>query len=333
MQNELMLSPQEMAQQLGGYREMWGDLGKVLADIDDVGNYLPDGSAHAYAPAVLDRLGHLIQHPGLMHHQGHGYFHSIQRLLHHLHGVVARNHELQVEKELWHTKGNVVTSVQWQNVATTSLSTTATLKAPYSGVNYMILDILMASEVTPLGWLTNLSFAGINFANPSQNSVTYGAPGNSGSPTQQGMGFAVFYTNKTAPEGCRGFQPWTGWILSSDAQIFLQWFNPDPSFTRSISLDFVMRSSPCGNAWGGAFEGKTVGWHVSRGFHNAVDQINSLIFGLSGMNQGPPLMDGAPDWTAGGGHHYPSGGSFFPSGHSGPAGVPMMGAGHHGIRG
>lgn len=314
MSNQLMLSPQEMQHELGGYREVWSDLGSVLADYESVG-YTGDGSAHIWSPVAMERLGQLVNHPQIGRHHGDRHFHAIHNMLAHLYQLMRHNVDLKREKALWHEKANVVESVQWTAVPLATLSSTATVKAPYSGVNFMILDMIMPAELTPLGWWTQMTFAGINFAQPSLTSVTYGLPGTGGTPAQQGMGFSWSYTNKTAPDGSRGWSPWTGWILSSDAQVFLQWFNPDANFARSLTLEFLMRSSPCGALFQ---QNLPHAWHVSQGFSHTVDQIYGAVLGLTGAPMGAPNP-----MSVHGQGHYPSGGMGFPSGHMGPAGVPM----------
>jgi len=330
------MTVRDMQAELGGYREAWDDLGKVLQDFGGLGMVpAPDAGAHMYSPLVLERLGHIVHHPHLGRHAQSPHFRAIHNMLQHLYGLMHRNVQLQREKALWHEKANVVESVQWTAVGAATLSSTATIRAPYSGVNYMILDMLMPAELTPLGWFTQMTFAGINFAQPSLSSVTYGPPGASGTPAQQGMGFSVFYTNKTCPEGSRGWSPWTGWILSSDAVILLQWFNPDALLARSLDVDFLMRSSPCGALFQQAIPHA---WHVSQGYHHVVDQIYGAVLGLSGGPMGVPtaqplgsLLHGqhlhgpmGTFLTTGQGH-IPSGGVPAIPGHAGPTGVPYYG--------
>ena len=286
-----------------------------------------DGSAHPWAPMVLHRLGQQLEHGHHVHH-GHPHMsHVVHRLLAHLHAVMARHVNLEREKKLWHAKSNVVQTMYWQSVPPNTLSTTATVRAPYSGVNYMILDILMDTLLTPPGVWTNISFASINFGTPG-GTITYAAPGTGGTQgaggVLGGMGFEAFLHDKTAPEGCRGWNPWTGWILSSDAVSTWQWANIDGSNARSLACSILMRSSPCDTEnWGG--EKHRAGWYASgAGDHgaHALDLMYAGVLGLSGALKGPPS-----EWFAGQHMAHPgnwgSTGPGFgarPSGHAGPAG-------------
>jgi hypothetical protein len=329
--------PRDLARTLGGYREAWGDLGALVQDLDAVG-MISDGSAHPWAPMVLHRLGHHLQHG---HHTHHGHMGTVvHKLLAHLHAVMARHVDLEREKKLWHAKSNVVQTMYWQGVAANTASTTATMRAPYSGVNYMILDCLMPANLTPFGFWTNISFASINFAQSGQT-IAYAAPGASGTQGAfaGGMGFTAFYEDKTAPEGCRGWNPWTGWILSSDAVSTWQWFNGSTANPASVICDVLMRSSPCDTAdWGQAQGG--IGWS---GFYapqhplgsHALDLMYAGVLGLSGALKGPPQ-----NWLHG--QHQGHPGSYgsvgpgygaHPSGHAGPWGPALPGGGapggHH----
>jgi hypothetical protein len=278
-------SPRELATVLGGYREDWADLGNVIEDLDAVGN-VGNTQAHPWGPAVMHRVGEHLQH---------GHHHPvIARLLSHLHRVMARHVDLEKERNLWHAKANVVESIQWVQVPANSLSSVATLKAPYSGVNYMILGALMAANLTPLGWWNSINFAGIEFANPSQKSVVYStAAGVAGTPNTQGMGFATFYEDTTAPSGERGWNPWVSWILSSDAVSLWQWFNPDLSNPRSLCIDVMMRSSPCEVDFH-RHEGKDMAWFSGdfpdQGAH-ALNMMYAAVLGAHGLKQHTTPMD------------------------------------------
>jgi hypothetical protein len=331
-------SAADLAQTIGGYRSAWKDLGTLVQDLDAVG-YISDGSAHPWAPMVMQRLGHHLQHADHLTHLGHA-GHTIHKLMHYLHQVMARHVNLEKEKRLWHAKSNVTQTMYWQSVAANTASTTATVRAPYSGVNYMVLDILMDTALTPPGFWSNISFASINFAQ-SGNTITYAAPGTGGvqgaGGQAGGMGFDVFLHDKTAPEGARGWNPWTGWILSSDAVSTWQWVNADPSNARSLFASLLMRSSPCdvspwmqgGQQGQGTVQwfGYPAAWHQS-GAH-ALDMMYAGVLGLSQALKGPPS-----GW--GHGQHMGHPGNFgsmgpgpgvHPMGHAGPTG----GGGGHGF--
>lgn len=302
-----MISYSDLPRELQSYRAAWDDLGAVLEEYGGLG-YVPDPGtgAHIYSPLAMERLEHLIHSPHLGRHHGDRHFGHIQRLLQHLHGLMAQSEQLKWEKRLWHEKANTITTVEWIALAADTTSSTATLSAPYSGVNYMILDMLTIAELMPPFVFTKISFAGIDFATPSINQVAYdAAAGVTGTPSaaQKGMGPAALYTNKTAPDGSRGWMPWTGWILSAAAQVFLQVRNLDQNNARNISVDFLERSSPCG-----AFEQTqySTAWHVSQGYHNAVNAIYGAVLGLGGQQGGHPSRD--PGWTQGQAmHSFPSG--------------------------
>jgi hypothetical protein len=348
-------SSQELAKVIGGYREAWGDLGKVVQDLDAVG-FISDGSAHPWAPMVMERLHHHLQHPH--HHEmvsrlGHA-GHTIHRLMSYLHHIMARHVSLEREKRLWHAKSNVVQTMYWQNVASNTNSTTATVKAPYSGVNYMVLDILMDTVLTPPGMWTNISFASINFAQ-SGSQIVYTPPGTGvqGGPAAGGHGFEVFLHDKTAPEGARGWNPWTGWILSSDAVSTWQWMNLDPVNPRSLTTSILMRSSPCEmSQWEGNVQQMMPGqqaptsipWagypafaHAGIGQH-ALDMMYAGVLGLSPALRGHPTQWGiSPGAFQGQQMSHPGnfgsvgpGMGVHPTGHAGPTGGSMhsMGYGH-----
>jgi hypothetical protein len=333
-------STKELATVVGGYRDAWKDLNTLVVDLDAVG-FIGDGSAHPWAPMVLHKLHTHLQHPD--HHAlaslGHA-GHTIHKLLAYLHSIMRRHVDLEREKRLWHAKSNVIQTMYWQNVASNTASTTATVRAPYSGVNYMVLDVLMDTVLTPPGMWTNVSFAGINFAQPGQT-ITYGVPGASGvqgGPQPGGMGFEAFLHDKTAPQSERGWNPWTGWILSSDAVSTWQWQNLDPANARTLFCSVLMRSSPCEMAmWTGNVQ-QTIGgqqfpipWagfptfaHPGLGTH-ALDVMHAAMLGLSSVPKGHPR-----DWFSGQhmGHpgNYGSVGPGYgahPSGHGGPFG-PVM---------
>lgn len=320
MSNSQAITYGDLPQELRSYREAWGDLGAVLDEYGNLGMIPDPGTgAHIYAGHAHEQLGHLINSPHLGRHANDRHFHHIQNLLKHLHHLMAQSEQLQWEKRLWHEKSNVVLTVPWVALNPNTVSSTATTKAPYSGVNYMVLDLLTVAELTPPGLWTNINFAGINFADPGLKQVAYDTgAGAQGTPsaTQRGMGFSVHYTNKTSPDGSRGWQPWTGWILSAAAEISFNWVNLDQNNPRSLILDVLMRSSPCG-----AFEMTNMpqAWHVSEGYHQAVNQIYGVVRGLSGLKSGPPTPDGAwgphaNAWTNG------QAMNSFPSGRMGPSG-------------
>jgi len=337
-------SSADLARVIGGYREAWSDLGRMVADLDAVG-FISDGRAHPWGPMVMQRLEHHLQHP---HHAevaarlgvaGQ----TIHRLLRYLHGIMARHVNLEREKRLWHSKSNVVQTMYWQNCASGTLSTTATVRAPYSGVNYMVLDILMDTALTPPGLWTNISFASINFAQAGSQ-ITYAAPGTTGTQAAAangGMGFEQFLHDKTAPEGSRGWNPWTGWILSSDAVSSWQWLNLDPNGNaRSLFCSILMRSSPCEmQKWEGNVNQTVRGQETSipwagyptfahdMGSH-ALDMMYAGILGLSPALQGHPSQWGGMSHPMQGQHaghqgNYGSvgpGPGVHPSGHAGPTG-------------
>lgn len=333
-------NPAELARTIGGYREAWGDLGSIVEDLDAVGMIADPSQGHPWAPMVLSRLGGHLHH-GAWHHLG-AMGETIHKLLGHLHAVMARHVNLERERRLWHAKSNVVETMYWQSVAPNASSTTATVKAPYSGVNYMILDVLMDTLLTPPGFWQTISFASINFAQSGGQQISYATPGASGvqgagAGQNGGMGFEVFLHDKTAPEGCRGFNPWTGWILSSDAVSTWQWANADALNARSLFCSILMRSSPCDTAnWGqpgqyGA-NGASLPW---AGYHYqsdpmigslALNQMYAATLGLLGVPKGHPSA-----WFQGqhGNHpgNYGSVGPGYgaqPTGHGGPFG-PHMG--------
>lgn len=299
----------ELAQALGGYREMWADLGSVVKDLDAVG-MVGDGSGHPYGPMVLHKLGSVLRH-----HHDHGQHHSaVTRMLHHLYSVMAHNEHLKRQHRLWHGASNVISSVQWVNLAANTSSSTATLQSPYSGVNYMILDILCDSIVMPPGWFVNLSFAGINFAQPATNRVTYGTPGASGTPATPGMGWSAFLQDKTFPDGRRYWNPWVGWILSSDAVSTWQIYNADQAFPRTFCFDVLMRSSPCQDDYN---TNKRFAWHDSELGNHALDLMFAAVHGLGGQPKGDPTT-----WGTHQGVGVPG---IFPSGHSPAAILPHGG--------
>lgn len=320
-------SPAELAQTIGGYREAWDDLGSLVQDLDSVG-FISNGSAHPWAPMVMHRLGQYLQHGGHRSHPHGRLGRTVRQLLQHLHTVMMRHVDLEREKKLWHAKCNVVQTMYWQSVAANTASTTATMRAPYSGVNYMILDILMPAPLTPFGFWSNISFAGINFAQPG-SAITYAAPGASGTQgaVLGGMGFTCLYHDKTAPEGCRGFNPWTGWILSSDAISTWQWFNASTLNPASVICDVLMRSSPCEVDWSMNQGGRIAGWHAPSqpwGSH-ALDMMYAGVLGLTGALRGGP-----ENWFQGQQQSHPGnfgsigpGVGVRPSGHAGPFGPPM----------
>lgn len=332
-------SPAELATTIGGYREGWGDLTKIVADLDAVG-MISDGSAHPWAPMVMHRVGQHLAHHGHPGHQHHHMSPVVHRLLAHLHAVLARQVNLEKEKRLWHSKSNVVETMYWQSVAANTASTTATVRAPYSGVNYMILDVLMDTLLTPPGFWSNISFASINFAQ-SGSTITYGTPGASGTQAAGGltggMGFECFLHDKTAPEGARGWNPWTGWILSSDAVSLWQWVNADAANSRSLFCSVLMRSSPCDTtSWGsgvkGGEHGAMIPWAGFPAFANpgigshALDLLYAGVLGLSGVPKGHPN-----EWFSGQHATHPGnygsigpGPGAIPGGHYGPTGPRIV---------
>ncbi len=323
----MRVPPGELARTIGGYREMWGDLGKLVTDLDMVG-MVGDGSAYPWAPMVHHRLGQHLQHH--QHHPSHPMGGVVHLLLQRLHAVLGRHRHLEEERRLWHAKCNVIESPYWLSLAANTQSSIATVRAPYSGVNYMILDVLMPANLTPFGFWTTINFAGINFATPG-NGITYStAAGVQGTPTTlPGMGFTDFLEDKTSPEGCRGWNPWTGWILSSDAVSTWAWFNPDTINARSLIVDILMRSSPCETTtWATANSG---GWHAYPTFDHGMEGIHALnlmyggVLGLSGALRGPPS-----GWFQGQHQQHPGsygsrgpGYGAMPIGHMGPAGPPL----------
>jgi hypothetical protein len=311
-------APRELAQVLGGYREDWADLGNVIEDLEAIGN-LGNTHAHPWGPAVMHRVGEHLQH---------GHHHPmLHKLLSNLHRVMARHADLERERNLWHAKANVIESIQWVGVKPASLSSTATLKAPYSGVNYMILGALMAANLTPLGWWNSINFAGIDFAGPSQKSVTYDTDG-TGKPATQGMGFTTFYEDTTQPQGERGWNPWVSWILSSDAVSQWQWYNPDPNNPRSLCVDVLMRSSPCDIDFHKQ-EGKDIAWYSGDFEDMGSHALNMMYAAVLGAH-GHKIHQTPHDWysAAHGYHPYQpyhggaGGGAHAPHGPHGRGGVP-----------
>ncbi len=147
----------------------------------------------------------------------------------------------------------------------------------------MLCGILCPSPLQPRGRLTNLTFAGINFATPSIDAtvVTYGA--GAGVPAQQGMGFTSFYENLTMPNGYRTFEAWTDWVFDPSAKFSVAVYNPDPIFARSYDFDFMMRSSPCQTTYDE--HAYHPAWYPGQEFQSVVDQIHGAVVGLgSGVN-------------------------------------------------
>lgn len=273
------------------------DLNRVLVETDNLGNVPPsDAGIHAYAPGVMMKIRDLLSHGG--RHSQTPHFRSINRLLRGWHDLLGRHVDLIREKQLWHEESNVVVSSPWDNLAAATQSSVATIGAPYSGVRFMLLDILVPAELTPRGRMTNFTFAGINFAQPSTNTTTLQystAAGVQGTPASLGMDLTVFYSNKTAPIGRRGFRPWTGWIFDPSAKIEVSIFNPDPAFAKSYDLAWLMRSSPCAEHYA-----KDAAYHYAThgdGFAEIADQIHGAVIGLG---QGPIYPGRAPMHRGGG---------------------------------
>lgn len=260
------------------------DLGAVLQDMDSLGNVpATDSGVHSYAPVVIAKIRELLRHGG--RHSNTRHFRSINRLLQGWHDLLMRHVDLVRERQLWHEESNVVVCTPWDSLASGATSSVATISAPYSGIRFMLCDILVPAELNPRGRLTQFNFAGIDFATPSVSTatVTYStAAGVLGTPTVQGMDLTVFYQNKTAPTGRRGFRPWTGWIFDAAARIVTQIHNPDPAFARSYDLAWLMRSSPCAETYD-----RDMAYHRSyEGFDSIADMIHGAVIGLG---QGGPV--------------------------------------------
>lgn len=277
----------------GADREAVDDLAAVLGDMDLMTTFPGDdvGNVRTHGPILLAKLADL-EHHGIGSHVPHHHHRSIGHLIRRFHALVARNLDLQREIDIMAEGSNVIVSTPIDNLAANTTSTQVTLGAPYSGVDFMLCDILLPAELTPAGRFASLVFCGIDFATPSINAATVqyanGTPGTLGTPNTQGMGLSAFYTNKTMPTGSRRFAPWTGWYFDASAKITFTLYNPSLTLPASYFPDWLMRSSPC------PVEGTTVFSHA-RGharFHE-IDDVMDAIHGFTiGMGQRDPHNGG-----------------------------------------
>ncbi len=264
------------------HSELVRDLERVLTDTDNLGAVpTSDSGVHAYAPAVMLKIRDMLGTQGRHRFSGTRHFRSINKLLQNWHDLLGRHVDLVRERQVWHEESNVVVSTPWDALAAATSSSTVEVGAPYSGIRFMLLDILVPAELNPRGRLTSFTFAGINFAQPSTSSTTVGystAAGVLGTPAVLGMDLTVFYQNKTAPIGRRGFRPWTGWIFDPSAKINVQIHNPDPALARSYDLAWLMRSSPCNET----FDPQKAMHNYTGGesFQTLADQIHGAVIGI-----------------------------------------------------
>lgn len=262
--------------------ELVRDLEHVLQDTDSLGA-VPgtDSGVHAYAPGVMMKIRDLLQAGASHRFSGTRHFRSINKLLQNWHDLLGRHVDLVRERQVWHEESNVIVSTPWDALAAATSSSVCEVGAPYSGIRFMLLDILVPAELNPRGRLREFTFAGINFANPSTTSSTVSystAGGVLGTPLVLGMDLTVFYQNKTAPIGRRGFRPWTGWIFDPSAKINVQIYNPDPALAKSYDLAWLMRSSPCNETFD-----PTRAMHAYTGgesFQTMADQIHGAVIGI-----------------------------------------------------
>jgi hypothetical protein len=189
----------------------------------------------------------------------------------------------------------------------------------------MIRTMTTPAELLPPGRFYQLIFAGIDFAQPSRGTL-YAAGNGTPAAGTQGMGVSQFLSNLTGPD-YRVWHPWTGLVFSSDAQIFLQWYNADANNPRSINFDFGMLSSPCETYTVGAM-GRT--WfHEEAGYHSLVDHMYAAIIGLRGAPKSGESYSDMELFQGQHMRHLPSGGfGVPPSGHASPMGGGRMGV-HH----
>lgn len=118
-----------------------------------------------------------------------------------------------------------------------------TVATPHNGQPWTITDLLVDAKC-PVGRISELDIAGIDFAEGSRDSVTVASPG---TPTHAGIDLAVFHHDKTHT-AAKSFKPWVGYALKSDGVVKLKIVNPTGS-TASYMVTFMVRSSPCNAAF------------------------------------------------------------------------------------
>jgi hypothetical protein len=265
------------------------DIGLVLEDIgygldgvmDDLGEI-----SRTHAPSLLGKMESLMHH-GFGPHIPNHHQHSLHNMLERFHAVVERSLHLERELAAMQDTSNVVVSTPIDNLAAATTSANCTFGAPYSGIEFMICEMLMPAELTNFGGFGSLQFAGIDFATPSTsaNVVTYDqVAGVLGAPLTKRMGFSVFYTNKTMPSHHRRFCPWTGWIFDPSAKITFNVFNPT-AFAQSYSIDWLMRSNPCTEAYQ---EGsRDMAYHLqSHDAQHSFDMMHHFVLGMGNATPG-----------------------------------------------
>lgn len=267
--------------------------------LDDLGawEHVPDDHhlIRSYEPSVRAKLDHMLR----VH--GERYGHQTRRLLQAWYDLLRRHANLAREARAWRAACNVIATVSWDALAASSTSSTATLNTPYSGVDFVLLDMLVPSNTQPRGRFVKLQFASIDFAQPSQTAVVYStAAGTSGTPVQQGLDFSAFLHDKTAPDGSRKFTAWTGWAFAASAQIFLAVYNPDATYSKGYDISFLMRSSPCEYNWDttfakhwareGGYEFPDQDGYMTSEWGHVVDRIHGAVLGIG---QGSMFTPGA----------------------------------------
>jgi hypothetical protein len=245
------------------------DLGKVM---DDLGawEHVPEDRSfvRSYEPAVRAKLEYMLQH------HGDHYGHQTQRLLHAWYDLLRKHANLRREANAWRAACNTITSVAWDAIPAAGTSSTATLNAPWSGVDYVLLDMLVPANTQARFRFVKLAFASIDFSQNSISSVTYStAGGTSGTPLQQGLDATAFLHDKTAPDGTRKFTAWTGWAFAASAQIFVAVYNPDSTYPKGVDIAFLLRSSPCDQ-----------NWNPNYGMHWAREGMGQMQFGDGSVN-------------------------------------------------
>jgi hypothetical protein len=259
------------------------------AAIDDLGSL-----AQTHVPSLLAKL-HALRTGGIGPHIPRGDHDRIHHMIGRFEQVVAKNMRLEAELANLNASSNVVLSTPFDNVPSLTTSAVCQFGTPYSGIDFMILACLLPAELTPAGRLATLNFMGIDFANPSINpvNVSYSGvtPGTQGVPVVQGMGVSNFYTNLTAPNGPRTFQPWTGWVFDASARISFSVYNPSGSFPATYLFDWLMKASPCPGQ--NQFNDKMARGHVR--YHDGIAELMNAIHGFAiGIGRNTHSAEHAP---------------------------------------
>ncbi len=163
--------------------------------------------------------------------------------------------------EILNTATHII-PVNFDAVLATSLSATATIKAPHQQ-SWRLLSIH-----TNDAQCTGIRFVNISIA--GQNHVKTDNVEWSVAPTSPGIDFAIFSNknNMAASHPQYRYRPWglgEGGIFRPDGTLVLQAYNPTAA-TVNANVSLFVQSSPCGESW--RYDGEKGGLHAigSQGF-------------------------------------------------------------------